>query len=129
MLQPHDHVPHFTVMDIDGTAVTYRSIWQHSNLVLVCLGEHLRTDERAREGTQAYIASIRSLAAADVACVITREAVQSVPSPGVMVADRWGEIAYVAAASDVHSLPSADALADWVAYLRSQCPECEGEAR
>ena len=43
--------------------------------------------------------------------------------------ERWGEIAYVAAVSDVQGLPSADALADWIEYLRSQCPECEGEAR
>jgi hypothetical protein len=106
--------------------VSYRSIWQHANLVLVCLRDTLPADDGVRDRMQAYTSGSRALAAADVACVITRDAG---PSPGVIVADRWGEIAYVAAASDVQGLPSADALADWIEYLRSQCPECEGEAR
>jgi hypothetical protein len=129
MLQPHDNVPHFAVTDIDGGAVTYGSIWQHSHLVLVCLGHALAADEGERERLKAYARSIRQLAGADVACVITRDEIPSVPCPGAIVADRWGEIAYVAPADDVHRLPSPDALAEWIEYLRSQCPECEGEAR
>jgi len=62
-------------------------------------------------------------------CVITRDRVPGVPCPSAVVADRWGEVVYVATASDVADLPSAQELVDWVTYLQTQCPECEGEAR
>jgi hypothetical protein len=129
MLKPHDHVPHFAVTDIDGAAVTYRAIWQHSHLVLVCLGNDTAREDRDRERLQAYIRSIRALAAGDVACIITRDPVPALPAPGAIVADRWGEIAYVVRAAHVRSLPAPDELAEWIGYLRIQCPECEGEAR
>ena len=129
MLQAHDEVPHFVVTDVDGTAVTYSSIWQHGHLVLVCLGGARSADGRNHRGMHAYAWGIRALAAADVACVITRDAVPGLPAPAALVADRWGKIVHVAPATDLQSLPSPDALAEWIEYLRSQCPECEGEAR
>jgi hypothetical protein len=45
------------------------------------------------------------------------------------VADRWGEIAYVAAAPHVTELPTASELIEWLDYVERRCPECEGEAR
>jgi hypothetical protein len=63
------------------------------------------------------------------ACVVTRDRVPGIPSPSVVVADRWGEIVHVATASDVAGLPPAQELVDWVSYLQTRCPECEGEAR
>ena len=129
MLQALDEVPHFVVRDVDGTVVMYGSIWQRSHLVLVCLGHKIPADERDREGVQTYVRGIRALAADDLACVVTHDAVPGLPSQGVVVADRWGEIVHVAPAAGVRSLPSAEDLAEWVAYIRIQCPECEGEAR
>ena len=125
MLQPHDPVPHFVVTDLDGRTVTYTTIWQHAHLVLVSLGNAGTPDERLHE----YVREIRELAADDLACVLTRDAVPGLPSPGALVADRWGEIVHVAPAAEVRSLPSAEHLADWIAYLRIRCPECEGETR
>ena len=125
MLQAHDQVPHFVVSDIDGRTVEYAAIWQHAHVLLVSLGDADTPDETLDE----YVREIRKLAADDLACVLTRDAVPGLPSPGALVADRWGEIVHVAPAAEVRSLPSAEHLADWIAYLRIQCPECEGEAR
>jgi hypothetical protein len=129
MLQPNDQLPHFAVTDSDGSTFTYGAVWQHSHLLLVCLGREAAADDRERERLHAYVREIRALAADDVACVITRDAVPGLPAPGAIVADRWGEIVHVAPASDMRSLPSAADLAEWVAFIRIQCPECEGEAR
>jgi hypothetical protein len=125
MLQPRDQIPHFVVTDIDGRTVAYAAISQHAHLLLVSLGNAAAPDDRLL----GYVDEIRALAAGDLACVVTRDAVPGLPSPGAIVADRWGEIVHVASAADVWSLPSAVDLAEWVAYIRIQCPECEGEAR
>jgi hypothetical protein len=125
MLQPHDQVPHFVVTDLDGGTVTYAAIWQHAHLIIVSLGNAEAPDERLH----LYVDKIRAWAADDLACVITRDAVPGLPSPGAIVADRWGEIVHVTPAGESPGLPSAESLAEWVAYLRMQCPECEGEAR
>jgi hypothetical protein len=45
------------------------------------------------------------------------------------VADRWGEIVYIAGGVQVAELPSPHELADWVSYVQHRCPECEGEAK
>ena len=129
MLQPRDQVPHFVVTDIDDASVTYRDVWQHSHLVLVCLGEDAMPDDHGSEELQTFVRDVRALAASDVVVVITHDYVLGLSAPGVTVADRWGEIVHVGSASDLQSLPSADALAEWIEYLRTQCPECEGEAR
>jgi hypothetical protein len=125
MLQAHDQIPHFVVSDIDGRTVAYAAIWQHAHLLLVSLGNAAMPDESLVR----YVSAIGALAADDLAVVVTRAAVPGLPSPGAIVADRWGEIVHVASAADVWSLPSAVDLAEWVAYIRIQCPECEGEAR
>jgi hypothetical protein len=49
--------------------------------------------------------------------------------PGVVVADRWGEIVHVATTSQVDILTSPEDLLDWLDYLEKRCPECEGEAK
>jgi hypothetical protein len=65
----------------------------------------------------------------DTACVITRDHVPEIPSPGVVVADRWGEIVHIAAGADVDGLPLPRELLEWTGYVQHQCPECEGEAK
>ena len=125
MLQPHDQIPHFVVTDLDGGTVTYAAIWQRAHLLLVSLGSAATPDD----SLLGYVGAIGALAADDLACVITRDAVPGLPAPGAIVADRWGEIVHVTPAGESPGLPSAESLAEWVAYLRIQCPECEGEAR
>jgi hypothetical protein len=60
---------------------------------------------------------------------MTRDQVAGISTPAVIVADRWGEIVYVAVSSDAGGLPPAEALADWLTYVQHQCPECEGETK
>jgi hypothetical protein len=122
-----DAVPHFEVTAIDGSRVDYRAIWQRRNLLLVSLpgtvGRAPRPallDELAARAEQ-----LRGLA---TAVVITGSAVEGVPCPGVLVADRWGEIYFVRGGS-LAGLPDAGELLEWLSYIQQECPECEGERR
>ena len=126
MLRARDSVPHFEVMSIEGTSVRYSTLWQRNNLVLVTLP----ADDADRTGD--YLSRLSSispdLADLNTALVTTREVVQGV-EPGVLVADRWGEICFASVASRVSELPDPDDLVDWARYLQYQCPECQGEAQ
>jgi hypothetical protein len=46
-----------------------------------------------------------------------------------VVADRWGEIYYLQGADRTGDLPTPHELAEWLRYVRNECPECQGEAR
>ena len=125
MLRPGELVPHFEVTDVQGETVRYSTIWQRRNLVLI-------TVPSDADGTLAnYVARLTAEmpASADTACVITRDTVLGIPSPGAVVADRWGEIVHVVSGSHVRELPLPHELAEWVDYVQRQCPECEGEAK
>ena len=127
MLQPGDLVPQFEVRTVNDEPFSYSTIWQRRNLVLVTLP---RLECDACEG---YIARLTRQSAAfsgqNAECLITRDDIPGVPSPSTLVADKWGEIVHLTAASEVSDLPSVDELLDWVGYVQSRCPECEGEAR
>ena len=127
MLQRGDSVPHFDVITNDDRRVSYATLWQRRNLVLISL------PDVQCAACEAYIAQltvqIAAFACRNSECVITRDRVPGISSPSVVVADKWGEIVYVATTSDVAALPPAQELVDWVSYLQIQCPECEGEAR
>ena len=43
---------------------------------------------------------------------------------GLCVADRYGVIYFVEAASDVAALPPASTVVEWLEYIEIQCPEC-----
>ena len=122
-----DHVPHFAVTTIEGTAVSYGTIWQLRNLVLIALppGEV--------EPSAEYVAQFTARAAVfdghQAQCVATRDSIPGVNPPAVIVADRWGEIVYAAAAPTTDELPAAEAILEWLEYVQQRCPECEGEAR
>jgi hypothetical protein len=125
MLQPRDLLPHFDVTNLEGQRFFYSTIWQRKNLVLVSLPD--ADPESAR-----YAAELTAQMPApthDTHCVMTRERLAGFPSPGVVVADRWGEICFLAGGGRVRDLPSPRDLIDWVAHVRSRCPECEGEAK
>lgn len=127
MLQPHDQVPQFTVATRDGAVVAYETLWQRKNLLLVLLPE--TEPEAAAEYAARLDAQLSELTANDTACIVTRDRVPAVPAPGVLVADRWGEIYFVARGERVADLPPVDDLLEWLRYVQHECPECQGEAR
>ena len=123
-LRPGDQVPHFDVRDADGTRVSYGSIWQRKHLVLAVLPAGAGAPY-ASELTRAMQSDVR----ADVEVVVTSDEVDGVERPGVLVADRWGEVMFAAAGDGVAALPAPGEIAEWVRYVRTKCPECEGESR
>jgi hypothetical protein len=127
MFERHDHVPHFEVTRLDGSRVRYADIWQRRNLLLVLLPDW-------RSGPAGdYVAELtarsQELAALDTECLVTPDVVPGAPSPGVVIADRWGEIRFVRAAPAVADLPRAGELMELLRGIEHECPECQGEAR
>jgi hypothetical protein len=98
-----------------------------TNLLLVSLVQTEAT------GSANYLTQLSALmpqlTARDTECVITRDCVSGIPCLGVVVADRWGEICYVAHVTSVADLPIARELIEWLDYLQNKCPECEGEVK
>ena len=127
MLERGDVVPHFEVTTANGERVRYATLWQHKNLVLISLAAS--TSEAVENYLSELTAGIPRFSAHNAACVITRVQVPGVPCPGVLIADRWGEVFHVRAASDVGDLPPVDELIEWLEYVEMQCPECQGEAK
>jgi hypothetical protein len=127
MPQRGDLVPQFDLTTLAGERVTYSTIWQRKNLVLVTLGEP--ESEAADRYAHELTARMADFGENATACVITRERVPGVPDTGVLVADRWGEIVRVFASSDVAELPDTREILEWINYMQSRCPECEGEAK
>jgi hypothetical protein len=128
MLQRGDLLPHFAIKTLDGGVMTYSTIWQRKNLVLVILpGAALNLRSRA------YVSQLNilwlELSSQQSECVFTQDSVPGLPGPGALIADRWGEIVHVAGGSDVADLPTPEDLLDWIRYVEIQCPECEGEAK
>jgi peroxiredoxin len=125
-LQRGDAVPHFQVKTVQGEVFSYSTIWQSKNLVLVVLPSLESTS------IAAYVcqltARLEQFDEHNAACVMTRDHIPGLPAPGVVVADRWGEVAYVAAARD-DGLPVPEDLLEWIEYVQIQCPECQGEAK
>ena len=128
MLQRGDLLPHFAVRTLDGDAMTYSTIWQRKNLVLIALPAS-DSDGAFRDYVSQVAAQGPALTGDDTEWVITRDTVAGIPSPAVIVADRWGEIVHIATGSQAGELPRAHELVEWVTYVRHQCPECEGEAK
>jgi hypothetical protein len=124
-LQRGDQVPHFEITTIDGAVVRYSTIWQQQNLVLVMLPD--ASGGASRTGELAAAADV--FRQRQAACLVTTDLVDGLPCPGVVVADRWGEIVYVTEASRADALPPASDLLEWLDYVEQRCPECEGEAK
>jgi hypothetical protein len=124
MLQRGDSVPHFKVKTVDGDVFDYSTIWQRKNLLLV----RLLPDDNG-----AYVSDLRAraaeLRALETESVITRDDVSGLPAPGLLIADRWGEIVHVTSASASAQSPTPEELLGWLEYVQNRCPECEGEAR
>jgi len=127
MLQRGDLVPHFSLRTLEGLTVRYSTIWQRRNLVLITLP--ISDSETSRAYLSRLASENPALGGHETDYVITRDIVAGTPCPGVVVADRWGEIVHVVAGSDVADLPPPAELFEWVTYLQSQCPECQGETK
>ena len=120
-------VPFFEITDAEGTGVRYRDLWQRRNLLLVMVPNQSAQFATILARLQARMPELTSH---DTAVVITSDAIAGLPIPGVLVADRWGEIYYVAAIeADEPSAADPDALLEWLHFVQTQCPECQGEAR
>ena len=124
LLKPGDQVPHFIVRNLDGDAVAYSAVWQHRNLILAAVPAGAAFEEYV-----SVLANRTSSFGFDTDCVITHDIVDGLPYPGVVVADRWGEIVHLASAADEARLPDVGELQEWVDYVQRRCPECEGEAK
>jgi hypothetical protein len=125
MLNKGDHVPRFECVTIDDIRVNYADLWQKKNLALLCLSE----DDSPE--AQTYIQQLRealpALAVHDAVVVVTTNPIDGMPLPGCAVADRWGQMQWVASADRVVDLPSPREIAAWLQFVEIQCPECEGE--
>lgn len=119
-------VPHFRVRTIDGGDAAYADIWQRKNLLLVLLPAEAGA---SGDGYRAALDEhLPDLTAHDTAVIVTRDAVAGAPRPGIIVADRWGEI-YFVTGGPPDRLPAPADLVDWLRFMQVQCPECQGETR
>ena len=126
MLNAHDPMPMFTASQVDDGVVDYGDLWQRKQLVLVSLTEH---DATRGPYVESLLAHAPALGQADTALVVTGDSIEGIPRPGVVVADRWGEVRFVASGRRAADLPDAAALAEWVSSVGMECPECQGETR
>ena len=125
MLKRGDQVPHFEVRTVQGGVFSYSTIWQRRNLLLVLLPKS-SSDAGYISDLRAYESEFRSL---DTECVIARDEVPWLRGPAVLLADRWGEVIHITAASESARSPAAYDLLPWLQYIENRCPECEGEAK
>ena len=120
-------MPHFAVTRLDGSRASYDDIWQRKNLLLVLLPDE-ESVERAEYVSQLDDRS-HEFTAHETECVITADHVLVLPPPGILIADRWGEIYFVGHGPLIADLPKIDEILEWLRFIEHQCPECEGEAR
>lgn len=127
LLQRGDRVPHFDVEQMNCSRARYRDLWQLRNLLLLSLpddegGEFVEYATRVAERQAEFSAEEAGL-------VMTRAPITGVPRPGLVIADRWGEIYSVVNARSAQELPTVDDLLEWIRYIQHACPECQGEAK
>jgi hypothetical protein len=127
MLQRGELVPHYAVTRLDGSRAGYDEIWQRKNLLLVLLPAE-ESVERA-EYVSELVDNAQEFIAHETECVITADNVSGLPRPGVVIADRWGEIYSVNNGPTISDLPNIDGILEWLRFIRQECPECQGETR
>jgi hypothetical protein len=127
MLERGNLVPHFSVTTVEGETVLYATIWQRRNLVLITLPA--AGGEASDDYVRAVTAERTAFSDLEAECVITRDAIAGLGNPGVIIADRWGEIIYLSSELEVSNLPAPNELLEWLSFVQRQCPECQGETR
>ena len=102
---PRSQVPHFSLLTVDGRHVHYADLWQHRNLVFVSI------DPQRGADSERYATTLRSRSAdfeaAEASLVVTAEAIDGLPSPGIVIAGRWGEIIHTFTREDGGSVTAA----------------------
>ena len=119
LLAVGDQFPHVELTQRDGGAIPYRQLWQRRALLLVIAPAADAVRYQAQLDSAAT-----ELASYEAAYVVTTTAIERFPYPGVVVADRWGELMLVSG-----ELLEVDSLLEWVRFTQMQCPECQGETR
>ena len=126
-MEKGDALPFFDATTLAGERVRYEDLWQRSNVVLVCL------PQVAAEDDEEYANELAKRAAEfqtyTAACIVTRDPIAGVPAPGLAIADRWGEVQYLATSATTSGLPDVTEIFDTLDYVYRRCPECEGEWR
>ncbi|MGE3707577.1 MAG: hypothetical protein AB7I13_20070 [Vicinamibacterales bacterium] len=116
MLERRAILNDFSVTTLEGATFAYGEIWQKKNLIAVSLGPGTRDPE--------YVARLRELGSGlgdHTTLVVTEEPVAGEAGPLALVADRYGEVYFVARAETAAALPPPGELGDWLAYLRMRC--------
>jgi len=119
---------HMRVATLGGSMFDYADVWQRRNLLLVGLPPE-SPDDPDSAWLDALDAEREALEGYEAAVIVTRDEVPGLAAPGVVVADRWGEVTFVETARRTADLPSPATLGDWLKFVDHACPECEGEAR
>lgn len=122
-LSPGDLIPTFEGETGDGRRLQYQEVWQRRNVVLLVLSATARAE--ASSYLTAVEARVSKLRPDDTTLVICDHRINGVPLGTVVVADRWGEIAYIQElTSHPAEWPSVDEILEWVEFIRVKCPEC-----
>ncbi len=133
IIQPGDELPGFHATTLQGATVDYRrDVWQKKLVVLVTFASP--ASPHARAYRDALARRERELTAYDTTLLFRdgregSDAGDLIPSPSVIIADRWGEVRDVRTATDEGGLPSADAIVEWLRFVQVECPECQGETK
>jgi len=121
VLERGARVPHFSVRATDGTPVVYIDIWQRRNLLLITLPDSPEFREALTALTSALAGRARDLALYETGVIVTHDAIEGLPSPGVLVADRWGEIYFVYTPRSAADMPAVDDLVDGLKVIAYKC--------
>jgi len=122
-LRPGDLISHFEGATIDGHRVRYEQLWQRRNLVLFVLSTAVRAE--AQSYLTALEERVSTLQPDDTTLVVCDDRIEHLPRDSVVIADRWGEIAWLQEiASNPAEWPSVDEIVEWVEFIRIKCPEC-----
>ena len=118
-------LPFFDVTTVTGERIKYADLWQRRNVLLVCLP----ADETTAHTSYANALARHSaeLDAYSAVPVVTRDAVAGLPQPSAVIADRWGEVQYLASSGSAGDLPDVREILDTLDFVQRRCPECEGE--
>jgi peroxiredoxin len=83
-------------------------------------GRGTRTEEEVEAGAPTFPFA----AAVDEEHRLRRSCGLRPAETAVIIADRWGEIYFVATDEGESALPNAATIEEWLRYLATQCPEC-----
>ena len=120
-----DRLPDVQVPSVDGDIVRLRT---HSRLATVLLALHPECsacnayrEDIAAHGRQLSEWDGRVVAVGPLPDI-------GIEAPSVLIADQWGELAVVENAGEQHAFIDVQEVIDWLRFLATKCPECEGEA-